>query len=147
MKYFTEQHKISILPSIMGLQRSPSAGTMAIASALFLPCLLLSVQLDQVHSFQTASSKLQSPLRGITTTALREQSNDPTADSAVESSGTAAEDAWIKQEFESPPIVCGLSSGASSSLHTSSAELLDQGAVIGPARVLVYDTTLRGENM
>ena len=74
--------------------------------------------------------------------ALHEQPQDITAAPSAATNSKSSD--WIKEEFEQVqqlPQKDDIKAGS----HTSSKGLLDQGRIVGPARVLVYDTTLRGE--
>lgn len=74
--------------------------------------------------------------------ALRELPNDVTATPSAATTSSTASD-WIQDEFEQVHI--SPKDDVATGSYTSSRGLLNQGRVVGPARVLVYDTTLRGE--
>jgi len=82
------------------------------------------------------------------TTALRDHSNDVPAEVTSAAAATDAGD-WIQRDLEDAAAVVG-SAAADADVEqsmfaspTSSTDLLRDGAIVGPAKVLVYDTTLR----
>jgi hypothetical protein len=103
-----------------------------------LAILTISAPITNISAFQPP--KLHAPLKRTANTAIHEKAED-SATAPLE----AATD-WIKEDLEKidasslPEEV-----KKSSSCYTSSKGLLDGGRIVGPQRVLVYDTTLRGE--
>eukprot|EP00804_Cyclotella_cryptica_P008475 CCRYP_003984-RA/>CCRYP_003984-RA protein AED:0.03 eAED:0.03 QI:216/1/1/1/1/1/4/279/698 len=98
-----------------------------------------------VGAFQPPSSLLvsRSTSRPGCNIALREKINESTT--APANVGSTSTD-WIREEFESPSrtqLATPQPSEAKNRRFTSSEGLLNKGRVVGPDRVLVYDTTLR----
>lgn len=141
------------LTSIMNMNITSSA-------AIFLN-FLMALRAPNALSFQSTpftthhSSGL--PLRrthhtvtSSRTTALREHSNDVPAEVTSAAASTDASD-WIQRDLEAaagPTTAAAVDVDVDQLIFaspTSSADLLRDGAVVGPAKVLVYDTTLRGE--
>ena len=105
------------------------------------------LNIHSVEAFQPPSALLVSSCatRNGFSIALQKKNDEPTtAPANVRSTPTD----WIREEFESltqthlPTPHLGESKTGK---VTSSEGLLSKGRVVGPDRVLVYDTTLRGE--
>ena len=75
--------------------------------------------------------------------ALREHPGDFLTAAPAAASSTASD--WIKEEFEQVQLSPENDDAKSAGSCSSSVGLLNQGRIVGPDRVLVYDTTLRGE--
>lgn len=75
--------------------------------------------------------------------ALRERPSDFFKVVPAATSSTASD--WIKDEFEHVQLPPQKDDVKSAGSFSSSVGLLNQGRIVGPGRVLVYDTTLRGE--
>ena len=105
------------------------------------------LDIHAVGAFQPPSALLvsSSASRYGFSIALQKKTDESTAAPAsVRSTSTD----WIREEFESSSQTKQLaphSGELETATFTSSEGLLNKGRVVGPDRVLVYDTTLRGE--
>ena len=92
-------------------------------------------------AFQPSSSAVTDRATSRRGFALREQPDNL----ASLSGSTSTTSDWIKDEFEQVQLPAQDEVKAGS--FSSSQGLLNQGRIVGPDRVLLYDTTLRGENL
>lgn len=110
-----------------------------VSLAKLAPIATLILSPDYCGAFQSPASIINGASR--TRSCLHEQPDElATAPPATSSTNNSD---WIEEEFEqlnpSKPGEVKIDS------FSSSKGLLDDGRVVGPDRVLVYDTTLRGE--